>query len=63
MAGPNPVDRIQRTAPAVAASVDRRVVVGPAQAETLQNVVRRLGKRVEHLKAFFACLYHAALRP
>ena len=59
----NPVDRIQWTAPAVAATVDRRVVVSPAQAEALLNAVGRLGKRGEHLKAFFACLYYAALRP
>ena len=31
----NPVDRIQWTTPAVAASVDRRVVVSPAQARSL----------------------------
>ena len=59
----NPVDRVQWTAPAVAATVDRRVVVSPAQAEALLNAVGRLGKRGEHLKAFFACLYYAALRP
>jgi hypothetical protein len=35
--GSNPVDRIQWTAPAVAASVDRRVVVSPAQAETFMT--------------------------
>jgi hypothetical protein len=33
--GSNPVDRIQWTTPAVAASVDRRVVVSPAQARSL----------------------------
>jgi integrase len=59
----NPVDRIQWTAPAVAATVDRRVVISPAQAEALLNAVGRLGKRGEHLKTFFACLYYAALRP
>jgi integrase len=59
----NPVDRIQWTAPAVAASVDRRVVVSPAQAETLLKAAGQLGLRGEHLKAFFACLYYAALRP
>ena len=58
--GSNPVDRIQWTAPAVAASVDRRVVVSPAQAEMLLNAV---GQRGEHLETFFACLYYAALRP
>jgi integrase len=61
--GSNPVDRIQWTAPAVAASVDRRVVVSPAQAETLLTAAGQLGKRGEHLKTFFACLYYAALRP
>ncbi|MGH3181648.1 MAG: tyrosine-type recombinase/integrase [Streptosporangiaceae bacterium] len=59
----NPIDRIQWTAPAVAASVDRRVVVSPAQAETLLTAAGRLGQRGAHLKAFFACLYYAALRP
>jgi integrase len=61
--GSNPVDRIQCTAPAVAASVDRRVVVSPAQAESLLTAVGQLGERGEHLETFFACLYHAALRP
>ena len=59
----NPVDRIQWTAPAVAQSVDRRVVVNPAQAEGLLIAVGRLGQRGAHLKAFFATLYYAALRP
>ncbi len=59
----NPVDRIQWTAPAVAASVDRRVVVSPAQARTLLAAVRELCDRGSHLEAFFACLYYAALRP
>ena len=61
--GSNPVDRIQWTAPAVAQSVDRRVVVSPAQAEMLLTAVGRLGQRGEHLETFFACLYYAALRP
>ena len=61
--GSNPVDRIQWTAPAVAASVDRRVVVSPVQAETLIFAAGQLGERGEHLKTFFACLYYAALRP
>jgi hypothetical protein len=43
--GSNPVDRIQWTAPAVAQSVDRRVVVSPAQAEALLNAAGRLGQR------------------
>jgi integrase len=61
--GSNPVDRIQWTAPAVAQSVDRRVVVSPAQAEMLLTAVGRLGRRGEHLETFFAVLYYAALRP
>jgi integrase len=61
--GSNPVDRIQWTAPAVAATVDRRVVVSPAQAGTLLTAAGQLGQRGEHLKTFFATLYYAALRP
>ncbi len=59
----NPVDRIQWTTPAVAASVDRRVVVSPAQARNLLAAARGLSERGQHLEAFFACLYYAALRP
>ena len=59
----NPVNRIQWTTPAVAASVDRRVVVSPAQARTLLAAVRGLSDRGAHLEAFYACLYYAALRP
>ena len=59
----NPVDRIQWTTPAVAQTVDRRVVVSPAQARTLLAAVRGLSGRGQHLEAFYACLYYAALRP
>jgi len=59
----NPVDRIQWTTPAVAQTVDRRVVVSPAQARTLLAAVRGLSGRGEHLEAFYGCLYYAALRP
>jgi integrase len=59
----NPVDRIQWTTPAVAQSVDRRVVVSPAQARSLLAAVRSLSDRGAHLEAFYACLYYAALRP
>jgi integrase len=59
----NPVDRIQWTAPAIAASVDRRVVVSPAQATNLLAAVRAHSDRGQHLQAFFGCLYYAALRP
>ena len=59
----NPVDRIQWTTPAVAATVDRRVVVSPAQARKLLAAVRGLSDRGAHLEAFYGCLYYAALRP
>ena len=59
----NPVDRIQWTAPAVATTVDRRVVVSPAQARKLLAAARGLSDRGAHLEAFYACLYYVALRP
>jgi integrase len=59
----NPIDRIQWTAPAVAQTVDRRVVVSPAQARKLLAAVAGLSDRGAHLEAFYGCLYYAALRP
>ena len=59
----NPIDRIQWKTPAVAQTVDRRVVVGPAQARALLAAVRAVSDRGAHLEAFYACLYYAALRP
>jgi integrase len=59
----NPIDRIQWTAPAVAATVDRRVVVSPAQARKLLAAVSGLSDRGAHLEAFYTRLYYAALRP
>jgi hypothetical protein len=61
--GANPVDRIQWKAPEVAETVDRRVVVSPAQARALLAGVRAQGARGRHLEAFFGCIYYAALRP
>ena len=58
----NPVDRIQWTTPAVAQTVDRRVVFSPAQARNLLAAVRSVSGRGQHLEAFYACLYYAALR-
>jgi hypothetical protein len=48
---------------AVAQTIDRRVVVGPAQVTRLLAAVRGLSGRGEHLEAFYACLYYAYLRP
>ncbi len=59
----NPVDRIRWRAPEVAQTVDRRIVVSPAQAQRLLAGVRAQGDRGRHLEAFFGCLYYAALRP
>ena len=59
----NPVDRIQWKAPAVAQTIDRRVVAGPAQITGLLAAVRGHSDRGEHLEAFYGCLYYAYLRP
>jgi hypothetical protein len=51
--------------PKVAELVDRRVVVNPRQARELLAAVTYVGRpwRGRHLRAFFACMYFAALRP
>jgi integrase len=51
--------------PKVAEVVDRRVVVNPRQARELLTAVTYVGRtwRGRHLRAFFACMYFAALRP
>ena len=43
--------------------VDRRVVVNPRQARELLTAVTYVGRpwRGRHLRAFFACMYFAAL--
>jgi len=44
--------------------VDPRTVVNPAQVRRLINAVATAGRtRGPHLKALFACMYYAALRP
>ena len=45
--------------------MDRRVVVNPRQARELLTAVTYVGRpwRGRHLRAFFACMYFAALRP
>jgi integrase len=59
----NPLSQIQWKASEVAETVDRRSVASPAQARRLLKAVRGQGPRGEHMEAFFACLYYAALRP
>ncbi|WP_308169938.1 tyrosine-type recombinase/integrase [Acrocarpospora catenulata] len=62
----NPIDKVKAwKPPKVREVVDRRVVVNPSQARELLNAVTYVGRldRGRHLRAFFTCLYFAALRP
>lgn len=63
----NPIDRVAWTRPKVANTVDRRVVVNPRQARDLLAAVTYVGGaargRGARLRAMFACMYYAALRP
>jgi integrase len=61
----NSLDRVNWKPPKVAEVVDRRVVVNPHQARELLTAVTYVGRpwRGRHLRAFFACMYFAALRP
>jgi integrase len=66
----NPLDRLKWTPPKAAEVVDRRVVVNPRQARALLVAVTYVGPqrrgphaRGQRLRALFACMYFAALRP
>ncbi|MEU7863850.1 tyrosine-type recombinase/integrase [Nonomuraea sp. NPDC049141] len=60
----NPLDEIKWTVPRAVTVVDPRTVVNPAQARQLLDAVPKVGrKRGPRLKALFACIYYAALRP
>lgn len=60
----NPIDAVQWKTKHVADEVDRRVVASPEQVRQLLAAVTYVGRRTgEHLAAFFALLYFAALRP
>ncbi len=62
--GTNPLDGIKWSVPKAVTSVDPRTVVNPAQARLLLDAVPKVGrKRGPRLKALFACMYYAALRP
>ena len=58
----NPIELIRWKAPAVAQTVDRRVVADPAQIRRLLTAVRGLSDRGKHLEAFYACLHYGYLR-
>jgi integrase len=60
----NPLDGVKWSAPRVAQVVDPRRVPNPDQARALLAAVPVVAPRVgRHLRAFFACIYFAALRP
>ncbi|UBU12533.1 tyrosine-type recombinase/integrase [Nonomuraea gerenzanensis] len=60
----NPLDEIKWTVPKAVTAVDPRTVVNPAQAKQLLDAIPKVGRnRGPRLKALFACIYYAALRP
>ncbi|NEA57989.1 site-specific integrase [Streptomyces sp. SID13666] len=59
----NPLTRIDWEPPETDDEVDFRYVPGAALARMLINAVGEQRERGEHLKAFFGCLYYAAMRP
>src|SRR6266568_1271449 len=59
----NPLMSIRWKSPKVAEAIDRRRVVNPRQAQALLEAVAEQGPMGRHLKAFFGCIYHAAVRP
>ncbi|GAA2456886.1 tyrosine-type recombinase/integrase [Actinomadura vinacea] len=61
----NPIDRVKWTPPKLAEEVDWRVVIGPRQMRECLTAVTYIGKRGRgrRLRALYACLYYAALRP
>ncbi|MFI6396365.1 tyrosine-type recombinase/integrase [Nonomuraea sp. NPDC050540] len=60
----NPLDRIKWTPPRTNPAVDPRVVVNPAQAVLLLDCVALVGReRGARMRALFATMYYAGLRP
>ena len=59
----NPLTHIRWTRPRTTTGVDPRVVINADQAHRFLTAVETDGDRGRHLKAFFACMYYAALRP
>ncbi|GAA1590168.1 hypothetical protein GCM10009678_85650 [Actinomadura kijaniata] len=61
----NPMDKVKWTPPKLAEEVDWRVVIGPRQMRECLTAATYVGKRRRgrRLRALYACLYYAALRP
>ncbi|MFJ2635801.1 tyrosine-type recombinase/integrase [Streptomyces sp. NPDC087422] len=59
----NPLPQVQWVLPTPNEEIDPGSVVNPRQARLLLKAVSEQGDRGKHLEAFFAVLYHAALRP
>jgi integrase len=59
----NPLESITWTRPRKLKTVDPRCVINPDQAGRFLATVGQLGPRGRRLKAFFGCMYYAALRP
>ena len=59
----NPLTHIRWTRQRTTTEVDPRVVINADQAHRFLTAVEADGERGRHLKAFFACMYYAALRP
>lgn len=59
----NPLKSVKWTRPRTLTTVDPRVVINPAQARRFFAAVEAHSRRGHRMKAFFGCLYYAALRP
>ncbi|MDQ3223193.1 MAG: tyrosine-type recombinase/integrase [Gemmatimonadota bacterium] len=59
----NPLSTLKTRKSRTSETVDKRVVVSPAQAVRLLDAVRSQGCNGRHLVAFFGLLYYGALRP
>jgi len=59
----NPLDRSNWAAPDAVRTVDPGVVINHEQARALLAAVAAQGRMGRHLKAFYGCMYYAALRP
>ncbi|MEU4718120.1 site-specific integrase [Nonomuraea dietziae] len=59
----NPLKAVKWTRPRLLASVDPRVVINIGQARRFFSAVEQRAERGKRMKAFFGCMYFAALRP